>query len=383
MKHLIIYKSLLLQSIIYDQYGEHYPYELFKYIATMLCQSSYVKLFSGTDYTCVKFLHILYKLGRVGQIEISSILNINKFSLTQYLILTDSGDVYNYDRTLTQRRVIDYTGVHNISVHPKLLLPPIKKMIGNHRHTLFLSNNGKLYVHHGKINIIYTSLDIFLTNVKDIACGLDHVLILTNDGILYGFGDDSFLQLGLNYRRTACNNDRRLYELFYDKSLNVKAVFAGGNSSFIITHNDELYGWGSNGYNQLGFLISYANEGRLTKINIANVKSVACGLQHTLILTRCGDLYSCGSNGYGQLGTASATEKLEETTMLIPLLPTIEEKRLPVKVNLPPIVKISCGHNHSIAVSMNTRVYGWGLNNDDQLGLGDKLNRPYPVEIKL
>lgn len=352
MKRIIIHKSLLLQEIMHDECGDHYPYEICNYIILKLHYLLHLEIFCGDHQTYIKSYKCVYGFGLTDQAMLTSVSNIKSISKSLNYILTDSGDIY-------------------ISSHEKikrLVLPSIKKMIDNENHTLFLAENGNLYLHNNSETSIKKT-DLYFTDVKDIGCGKNHVIILANNGKLYGFGYNGDYQLG-NYLSKIDSGKVKsgLWELFYKTdfaSLNIKEIICGGDSSFVITNDDYLYGWGSNSCKQLGGIDSacYKFTAHLLQLNISNVKSVACGFRHTLILTHTGNVYSCGSNHRGQLG--------------------ISYLRLNNKLDLPPIDKIACGDNHSVAITIDGDVYAWGANDYGQLGLKDKTDRYYPVHVTL
>ena len=48
-----------------------------------------------------------------------------------------------------------------------------------------------------------------------------------------------------------------------------------------------------------------------------------------------------------------------------------------------PIKQIICGAYHTFAICENNKIYCWGFNGDEQLGLGDNKERNEPVEFKI
>ena len=76
------------------------------------------------------------------------------------------------------------------------------------------------------------------------------------------------------------------------------------------------------------------------------VVDISCGDNHTLALTNGGHVYGWGYNGYGQLGNG-----------------TCNNQSVPIQVNglleSCRIVSIACGANHSMAVSDTGAVYSW------------------------
>ncbi|WMV42535.1 hypothetical protein MTR67_035920 [Solanum verrucosum] len=80
--------------------------------------------------------------------------------------------------------------------------------------------------------------------------------------------------------------------------------------------------------------------------------ALAAGEAHTLALTANGDVYSWGRGTFGRLGTASETDHL-----------------FPARINFDSdgdkrvkIVAIAAGAYHSLAVSDDGSVWGWGYN---------------------
>jgi alpha-tubulin suppressor-like RCC1 family protein len=89
---------------------------------------------------------------------------------------------------------------------------------------------------------------------------------------------------------------------------------------------------------------------RLFKIKIK------CGQFHFMILFD-NNIYSWGQNRLGQLG-----------------LGHFETINKPTKINLPDVVKISCGYSHTMALDKNGNLYAWGSCGSSQLGLDVVLN---------
>lgn len=85
------------------------------------------------------------------------------------------------------------------------------------------------------------------------------------------------------------------------------------------------------------------------------LKEVASGLYHTLMLFDNGTIMSVGNNSYGQLGNG---KKNQENS---------KKKKNYVK-SKNKFISIAAGYNHSLAVSEDGTLWGWGSNKDLQLG---------------
>ena len=102
-----------------------------------------------------------------------------------------------------------------------------------------------------------------------------------------------------------------------------------------------------------------------TDINIAKV---AAGYYHTSILTSDGLLYTFGRNDYGQCGLGHK-EKVN--------IPHVVSSLKSI-----PIVQISCGCYHSVALGENGRVYPFGRNTHGQLGTKNNIDSTLPSVIE-
>jgi alpha-tubulin suppressor-like RCC1 family protein len=94
------------------------------------------------------------------------------------------------------------------------------------------------------------------------------------------------------------------------------------------------------------------------------VIDVSCSAYHSLVLTNCGEVYAWGDNYFGQIGNGCYDSQL-----------------IPIKVkgfNNERVVMISCGWNHSMALTECGHVYSWGYNRNGQLGIGNTVNSNKP-----
>ena len=107
--------------------------------------------------------------------------------------------------------------------------------------------------------------------------------------------------------------------------------------------------------------------------------SVAAGDNHTLFMTDALSVWGCGNNVYGQLGRA---EEKDQAHALEPFSPLrgIAGLNGPVEVE-----SISCGAEHSVALTTKGEVFSWGLNCEGQLGHANfkNIEAPYVVESLL
>ncbi|TRY56175.1 hypothetical protein DNTS_002530 [Danionella cerebrum] len=100
-----------------------------------------------------------------------------------------------------------------------------------------------------------------------------------------------------------------------------------------------------------------------------HVIQIACGDQHSMALTNDGQLFVWGDNSHGQLGL---TKKLSRTS---------SPQHLQSLSGIP-AAQISAGGGHSFVLSISGAVYAWGKNSSGQLGLGDTTDRSIPSTVQ-
>ncbi|KAL9248146.1 hypothetical protein vseg_021502 [Gypsophila vaccaria] len=202
--------------------------------------------------------------------------------------------------------------------------------------------------------------------IKQIACGDSHCLAVTMAGEVMSWGRNQNGQLGLNTTEDSLIPQK--IQTFQE--IPVKMVAAGAEHSAAVTVAGELYGWGWGRYGNLG--LGDRNDRlvpeRVAPIDGIKMTLVACGWRHTISVTDSGNIYTYGWSKYGQLGhgdfedhlTPFKLEALSNTT----------------------ISQISGGWRHTMAVTSDGKLYGWGWNKFGQVGVGDNIDRCSPVQIQ-
>jgi alpha-tubulin suppressor-like RCC1 family protein len=257
---------------------------------------------------------------------------------------------------------------------------PIVSIACGDDYTIFLTNDGKVYSCGGNVygqlgrtvdaaNPSETPILITTTTVGGtptafnnltiaaIACGSYHTLFLTNDGKVYTCGNNGSGQLGLNdttYRYvptliTAFNN------------LTIAAIACGSYHTLFLTNDGKVYSCGINDSYQLGRTVDTANPSItpsiISTLNSFTISAIAAGRYHTIFLTNDGKVYSCGGNAYGQLGRTVDTAN-----------PGITPSIISTTISTLIISAIECGHSNTSFISIHGKVYSCGLNGNGQLG---------------
>lgn len=202
--------------------------------------------------------------------------------------------------------------------------------------------------------------------ITNINCGSCHTVALTNylsnnSGVLYVWGYNEFGQLGLG----DCESKSVPHKLILSEP--IISVSCGGSHTVVITKSNNVYVWGDNKYGQLGMTRSRHTRSKNSpqKLNMNElIVSVSCGTLHTVALSKSGSAYAWGYNLCGRLG-------IEENNQWSPK-----------KINLSNIIGIFCGEYHTLAITKNDTIYAWGDNNEGQLGLGHTKDQCEPCELK-
>lgn len=87
---------------------------------------------------------------------------------------------------------------------------------------------------------------------------------------------------------------------------------------------------------------------------------------HAMFIDDYRTLWGSGSNTYGQIGSETGSEDFIRT---------------PIKI-LENVIAVSTGLFHSAAVTIDNRLFTFGLNDKGQLGLGHETNTATPTEVK-
>ena len=131
--------------------------------------------------------------------------------------------------------------------------------------------------------------------------------------------------------------------------------------SVLLCTDGTLFSFGRNDNGQLGHndtidkKTPYQIMSVLTQ-KLSKTVGISCGQFHTVMLTADGVAYSCGKNDYGQI----CQESLENLKIFTRTLGQNENGNV--------IKQVCCGYYHTLLLSQNGTVTGFGRNDYGQLG---------------
>ena len=132
-----------------------------------------------------------------------------------------------------------------------------------------------------------------------IAAGGSHMLVMTENGDVYGWGWNDVYQVGLGMDPD--DEDKILYTPTYVMS-GAKAIEAAYDNSWVVKENGDLWGFGATYFGQLG--LGYSDYSGAPIKTATNVKAVSAGYRFTLILKEDGSTYGTGNATIMSLATA-------------------------------------------------------------------------------
>ncbi len=195
-----------------------------------------------------------------------------------------------------------------------------------------------------------------------VAGGNGFSLALMRDGSVFAWGDQQNGTLGNG--NNAASSTR-----FPVQALNLTAItrIAAGDAHGMALRTDgQVFVWGANGSGRLG--LGQDGGAFATPVplpGLSGISAVAAGERFSMALRADGTLLTWGDNTQGQLGLGDAAARLS-----------------PVEVpGLSGVVAIAAGANHALALRGDGTVLAWGKNSDGQLGVGDFAARAVPTAV--
>jgi len=203
-----------------------------------------------------------------------------------------------------------------------------------------------------------------MEKIVDLAAGENHSLALSNNGIVWAWGNNSLGQLGIGDSDTTQMDTPQNVLLLTD----IMSIDAGYAHSLALQDNGTVWSWGSNTKGQLGNGKSGLETSEYKPYLIPTLDScvaIAAGYAHSVALKKDGTVWTWGFNSSGQLGDQSETDK--DQPAIVP--------------GLANVIAIAAGDYHTVALKSDGTVWTWGDNPFGQLGDGTTIMRSLPVRV--
>ena len=231
-------------------------------------------------------------------------------------------------------------------------IPNIGRVYAFESRSILVTGNNDLYV--GGVDFKKNRIDEYIfvehfeNDIKTVAMGIDHCLVLDIEGHLFALGDGVNGQLGPGGLTGLDRPSRILEDKFPSKIVNVAC---GEKHSLILLEDGDVYAMGDDHFGQCaGAGEEYENP---VKINFE---------------------YASKNNYSFTSRSISYSLKSEKNEGIIPIFPGNPEK----------ITEIYCGYYHCLAIAENKEIYTWGDASYGKLGYVPEekiINHPLVVNV--
>eukprot|EP00937_MAST-01D_sp_MAST-1D-sp2_P001609 g1609.t1 len=307
------------------------------------------------------------------------------------IIVTESNEVFGFGRNdNAQLGLGDTNNSHNTPQRiPTLCGKEIALIRCGAHFALTVTADGEVFGQganrHGQLGLGHSREQTLPTRVPALsgkgvhalACGGYHSLVATRRNELFVFGKNERAQLGLGEKFARVGQVETPTKLDELCGVQVTHVAGGFRHSVVATADGKVYGFGNNRYGELGMGDARTAEGRpllrvpsprvVDRLTGRGVMDLACGEYHTVAVLGDGDVVSFGYNGCGQLGLGHTDSQSE---------PSRVEALCQKKV-----WAVECGYYHTVALTEEGSVYGFGYNANGMLGLGHTDEMLVPARL--
>ena len=216
------------------------------------------------------------------------------------------------------------------------------------------------YYHYILFNVYKKNGKNIIHKCKHISIHKDGYFFINNDNILYCYGKNSSGQLGLGSNTFETDIIMKHNFNGFHNNIGLMSQSICGSHVFVYTLDNILYGFGYNGFAQLGFKsYTYPFTVKIPTKNNYNFDSklisIKCGQSHTLFLSSNGNVYGSGWNYYLQLSNKSTIDNNVDCI-----------------IDSNNVISIDCGANSSYILQNDNKLCSFGHNRYGQLG----INRP-------
>lgn len=276
--------------------------------------------------------------------------------------LNSAGELYSWGNGISGGPYAGYADASSTPVRVGAL-SNWTDISARHGFALALNSSGEMYAwgdnddgQLGNTNLPLTARAALLptkigsaTNWTKIATGQQHAVAINSDGEMYAWGANDLNQIG-DGTTTQRSTPTRV-----GSHKSWASVACGGTFNVAIATDGTLHAWGAgnlgNGTYAATSPTQIGSKSNWSKVTVGGTSNIG----HVLALDADGQLWAWASfNDHGQVGNGTTNAVIYPT-------------RIGDKSNW---VEIAAGLEHSFAINSAGDLYGWGANDQGQLGLG-------------
>ena len=163
------------------------------------------------------------------------------------------------------------------------------------------------------------------------------------------------------------------YAFENEHDVKFKDISCGSYHSMALAISEDLYTWGANSRGQLG----HGNTNNIMKprkiVYFTEEKigllSIAAGDQHSAAISSNNELYTWGCGAYYRLGHGLAFD--ESIPKKVEVLEDVY------------VTQVSCGASHTLCITNEGFIYGWGNGMCGKLGIEEKCTKNYILPTRV
>ena len=159
----------------------------------------------------------------------------------------------------------------------------------------------------------------------------------------------------------------------------IKKAISGTNHVIILTEEKNIFAFGNKEYGQRGINPKEEiDHMRINKINEDNIDDIFTGDEHSFLIKIENNkkiVKSWGLNSKGQLGIGKSSLDGEEYISIYKPTEILFDENIVIK-------KICGGNSNSLCITEDNRIFIWGANDDNLLGLNNDepiINKPKEI----
>ena len=244
--------------------------------------------------------------------------------------------------------------------------------------------------------------------------GESFTLAVNDDMKIYTWGLNDYMQLGRKINPKVTHNEPKVCKALV--GLHPRIISSGDEHTIMVDYSNDIYVWGGNSSGQLGLGHSRDNKNIIKLESLGkNIRSVTAKGKRNYIVANDGNIYSWPNKNTAHKFVASPVNVIDQKAEFsqvscghdftialtvngllyssgvnkngqLGLGNTAESKSFQrieiLREYGEKITEVSCGHQHSICKTATGKVFTWGLGISGQLGLGSRKSAMIPVHVK-
>ncbi|MES1920032.1 Ultraviolet-B receptor uvr8, variant 2 [Bonamia ostreae] len=147
-------------------------------------------------------------------------------------------------------------------------------------------------------------------------------------------------------------SDQKTILEFQRRLIKAPTAIASGLNHSLFLVDGIVFSWGTGLFGSLGHgnLDDIEAPRKIRRLNGLFANKISCGQNHSIVVTVNGAVYAFGSNANGQLGIEESEVNIADFPQLVNFLEDFN------------VENVFSGNRHSIAVSKDGTIFGWGWN---------------------